>query len=64
VHDHCSRIFRQLVVARPDSAAIFQPTEHALNEIALSVFGLVKPALAGWALWLACPPEKLKYRGI
>jgi len=40
--DHSGIAFSELVNACHDGAVLFQPAEHALDDVALSVFGPVK----------------------
>jgi len=40
--DHGGTTFRELVEAGHDPAVLFQPAKHALDDVALSVFGPVK----------------------
>jgi hypothetical protein len=40
--DHSGITFRELVEACNDAAILFQPAKHALDDVALSVFGPIK----------------------
>lgn len=40
--DHGGTAFRELVESCHDPAVLFQPSKHSLDDVALSVLGLIK----------------------